>query len=128
MILNFKKDFKPLILDRVKKTTIRQGNRWKEGAKIHFYTGSRTKYAEQFAAGTVIQVVPVLIWPNAGLISYWKGDSFRIMTPLMLSGLVKIEGFKSEKDFFKFFSDNYGSKMRGQIIVWSIDANNFNHG
>jgi hypothetical protein len=121
MILNFKKEFKPLILDRVKKTTIRQGNRWKEGGKIHFYTGSRTKDAEQFAAGTVLQVVPVLIWPNARLISFWKGDGFYLMTPLMLSGLVKIEGFDSKEAFFEFFRNNYGAEMRGQLIVWEID-------
>lgn len=45
MILSFKEQFIPKILDGTKIHTIREDkkNRWEAGKKIHFATGVRTK-------------------------------------------------------------------------------------
>ncbi len=53
MILGFKNQFEPLILDGTKIHTIREDkhNRWRRGRDIHFATGIRTKNYNQFFSG-----------------------------------------------------------------------------
>jgi hypothetical protein len=55
MILSFKPKFIPLIQQGKKIHTIREGNRWHEGMKIHFWKGSpRNQSAQPFQFGTGI--------------------------------------------------------------------------
>lgn len=57
MILNFQEQFKQKIIEGTKIHTLRHGERWRADQKMHFYTGSRTKNAKQFAEGIVAYTI-----------------------------------------------------------------------
>lgn len=102
--------------------TIRRGNRWRKGMKIHMTIHNRTKKRFQFAPVlecTGVQNVEIDHWwydeektaanfPTVkinGKSLEWKD----------IENLALNDGFPSVEDFFKFFDSDF----KGQIIHWA---------
>lgn len=145
MILGFKPQFKPLILDGTKIHTIREdkNDRWKVGTKIQMASGVRTKNYEQFAEAVVTKILHIDIkWNlcNNGEKSPLKNDPSRFPTVTIANTLcdhyyfeqfselifcekylhqmalfAHNDGFNSVDDFFAWFNTDF----TGKIIFWS---------
>ena len=128
MILGFKTkfpwgeptNFPEKILTSKKLTTIRKGDRWKPGMKIHFATGVRTKEYNQFAEGICIDASDILIEPKIKQVTIgaltlegYIEHSFRGES---LESIAIDDGFDSVEDFWKFFDNDF----EGQIISWRL--------
>jgi hypothetical protein len=131
MILPFKHQFVPKILDGTKKHTIREDkhNRWKEGRLIDMATGVRTKnynkFTEQICTGT--QKIEI-IWREAkpdrlegrsamvfidgiNVTNHWFQDTDEMIVEV----LAKNDGFDNLTDFFAWFSEDF----TGKLIHWT---------
>lgn len=124
MILNFLKgfnvgnkrkntDFESKILRGIKLHTIRwdQHNRWKEGMKIHFSTGSRTSNYNCFKEGVCTGIQKIEIKDRK---VYVEGKELSIDK---LEWLSINDGFDNIEDFWAWF-DQY-SPFTGKIIHWT---------
>ena len=122
MILPFKPQFKPLILDGTKIHTIREDkhDRWKVGMKIHMATGVRTKNYKQFAEATVSEISTIEIkWYGSKEFSnravQVKVNETNITNTFdTLDLLVKNDGFSNRQDFFAWFNEDF----TGKLIYW----------
>jgi hypothetical protein len=116
MVLSFKQQFKPLILNESKIHTIREdkADRWKEGMKIHFATGARTKQYECFWTGIVRSIQNIHIRREGNYnISIWIDNKY--LSDAEIEELAKNDGFDSVDDFCRFFPDGF----LGKIIHWT---------
>lgn len=135
MILGFKPQFKPEILNDSKIHTIRPDptNRWKVGNKIHFATGVRTKNYDNFKMGECVRVTTICIEPKikrvrtSKVIEWTKkntGTKFYrgIATELdesQVEALAKNDGFENSDKMFEWFWDNYQDEtFVGKLIFW----------
>jgi len=142
MILGFKKQFKPLVLNGMKIHTIREDkpNRWKAGNKIHFATGVRTKYYNQFEEGVCVSVQSILLVNHGNHvycriqtgeneyihndcveydhIKWYSGHLKRQVGGGLLGDLCKNDGLIWE-DFKGWFIPKHGDKFEGKIIHWT---------
>jgi len=129
MILGFMKNFKSgkptnfpeKIKAKIKKTTIRKGNRWKVGDKIHFATGVRTKKYKQFAYVICTSVRRIAINPKEKSVSIEKviSSSKYIMKhyfAFQVEDIAKNDRFDSLDDFWLYFNEYF----EGQIITWEL--------
>ena len=119
-----KDGFKPKI------HTIRAGNRWKTGNKIHMAYGVRTKKYDQFNKGiteleTCISTQTIKLWITGSLGQY-KEDGKReeiIYLNAVVDGkiiqqpklLVHNDGFDSIYQFARWFNEPF----EGQLIHWT---------
>jgi len=129
MILSFKKQFKPKILDETKKHTIREDphNRWKAGRKIHMATGVRTKLYNCFMKDVCRLTQRINIkWErgfNEKRISkiYIDGKIFAEELTIGYLGEKELyrlainDGFDTIKEFFEWFDEDFN----GKIIHWT---------
>jgi len=95
--------------------TIRAGNRWRAGDKIHMAYGVRTKNYEQFNKGIpelafVKSVQKIEMWWDRSLYILIDGKYFEDMETLSIN-----DGFNDVMDFQKWFN----KKFTGQIIHWT---------
>ena len=148
MILGFKKQFVPLILDSSKIHTIRQDpkDRWKAGNKIHFATGTRTKAYSQFKEGVCHSVQPILLfnhgnhvycrigcgggitvhndcvehhYPDRNEHTLWYKDHLKRQVGGGLLGDICRNDGLSWEDFKAWFIPNENDKFTGKIIHWT---------
>ncbi len=120
MILNFKPQFKGLILNGTKIHSIRadQYYRWKPGMVIHFATGSRTKFYNQFWYGHCksVQTVRIIHW-NWGEFSVeidGRSLSFR-----EIDKFAQNDGFEYWAELREWFVPDAGTVFGGTIIHWT---------
>ena len=132
MILLFKKQFVPKILDGTKKHTIIEdkSNRWNTGRLIHFATGLRTKHYNQFANGYCKKVDKFeVIYTHVFYTNFIKSiiyinghKPFIILInnkPLEIDELkllAKNDGFDSIYDFLLWFNQDF----KGRLIHWDL--------
>ena len=145
MILSFKKQFVPSILNGDKIHTIREDkhSRWKKGNQIHFATGARTKRYNQFFGGECKSVQGIIL-VNHGNHVYCRiqtGENTYIHNDCcelehikwysqrlernksnqiygLLGDLCQNDGLGWD-DFKKWFVPNQGDKFVGKIIHWT---------
>jgi hypothetical protein len=110
--------FQEKIVEGKKIHTIREGDRWRAGMKIHFATGVRTKRYTQFNSGIVTSVQNIHIAPpfekdgyTTGLILI-DGNGLNEYTKSLLA---TNDGFDSINDFWLWFKEG----IHGQIIHWT---------
>ena len=111
MVLSFKPQFVEPILNGTKVHTIREDsfNRWKNGMKIHFATGVRTKEYKQFKSGFCMGIQSIEIdFPRV------RVDGMDLIFSKRLS-LAKDDGFNGLQDFFEWFNKPF----KGKIIHWT---------
>lgn len=97
-------------------------NRWKQGKKIHFYIGSRTKNAFQFAPVVEckgVQNIEIIHTDWQTKIGVFECFSVsvdeRILSFEEIDALAKNDGFKSIPDFLSWFNKDF----KGKIIHWT---------
>jgi hypothetical protein len=103
--------------------TIRKGNRWKAGMKIHFAINNRSKNYFQFAPVIEAKFVQkITINKFLDGINIYIDDDFYLsqLDKGMLEEFAKNDGFDTFKDFIDFFFPNDSSgEFEGQIIHWT---------
>jgi hypothetical protein len=110
MVLGFKKQFPEKIISGEKIHSIRKGNRWKAGNKIHFATGVRTKNYQQFHFGKCFTVQDIAIYFPSGNVLI-DGELF-----FDKETLAKNDGFESFDKMLDWFGKD---GIEGQIIHWT---------
>ena len=96
--------------------SIRKGNRWKAGDKIHMVYGSRTKQRRQFRLDTVVSVQDIIIdFDNGGI--WIDGVQEYDLEPLTNKRLAINDGFAHLVYFVRFFKK--AGRFEGQIIHWT---------
>lgn len=119
MILSFKKKWKPEIMSGRKIHTIRQDkpDRWKEGNIIHFATGVRTKYYDNFLTDRCrsVQTIEIKYGPSEYLNDVQIFVDGILMTTEQMQQIAYNDGFFCLADFQMWF--NYDFK--GKIIHWT---------
>ncbi|PPK99011.1 hypothetical protein [Parapedobacter indicus] len=102
--------------------TIRGGNRWKAGDKIHFVINSRSKNRFQFMpvlhvmSVQDIEIIHTGYTPNFPLVMVHNGKN--LMNPMGYDEMKQLalnDGFDSIGDFFAWFNGDF----TGQIIHWT---------
>lgn len=126
MLLGFKKQFAPKILDGSKKFTIRNPRKRepKIGDQLFMYTGLRTKYTEKITSEHTlkgIQLVDILVRRQTtvgGLpVKVNNAYYFRIkvdgrkLSDLELMRFFVSDGFKSRYDFADYWIEQLGEKI-----------------
>lgn len=143
MILGFKPQFVPKILDGTKLHTIRSGNRWKPGMSIQMATGVRTPQYNQFNADRpdlqVCKCVQDILFRfnhecdihiihdpdirNKGLYTFSIFiDGKQVINKFLLKIISKCDGFDTVYDFIEWFYDVRNQERNnyvGQIIHWT---------
>lgn len=125
MILAFKKQFVPKIIDRTKIHTIREDkkNRWKIGMKVHMSTGVRTSNYNCFAESEVYKIDTIrfkwFVISPFGIelgkgVNVYINDKDVTNRKDIIDRLVKNDGFASRKEFFEWFNTDFS----GKIIHW----------
>lgn len=117
MILSFKHQFVPKILDGTKIHTIREDphRRWRPGRKIHFATGVRTKNYHCFKNGTCIYVQPIQFDLDLIRVGHPNDDTLHPLSSETVDRLAKNDGFDSSIELFRWFAPHF----KGFLIHWT---------
>ena len=117
MVLGFKKQFVPKILDGAKIHTIREDKtrRWKKGMEIHFATGVRTKDYDQFKGGECTMVQEIKMNPSTGEVLVERHGQFFPLSDYYKAKLIEQDGFDSEDEFWEWFNEPF----EGVLIHWT---------
>lgn len=118
MILGFKPQFVEKILSGSKIHTIREGirSRWREGMKIHFATGVRTKNYKQFKEGICMGTRRIEIEPDSKTVFIIVNQTgVATFNNKGVETLAKNDGFDSVDDFWVWFNQPFS----GRIIYWT---------
>jgi len=126
MILGFKDRFVPAVADGTKPHTIRAGERWKLGMKIHFYQKVRQAGMAKIREDGEARVVQrVCLFdkgqhnPHVPNRQPWLFIDGRLLTPLESQILACNDGFDDFAGLLQFFRDNHGLPFTGQLIGWT---------
>jgi hypothetical protein len=93
--------------------TIRTGNRWRAGMKIHFLTGNRTPNRNQFKLSTVTSVQDFkILWHKDNYQLFVDGNEIDFTEEF---NLAENDGFDDFDDFLDYFNKDF----QGQIIHWT---------
>lgn len=118
MVLGFKKQFVDKIRSGTKIHTIREDtkNRWKQGNRIHFATGVRTKNYDCFMHDSCYSVQYIKIkWRGDDMtrVQIWINDKLLNLDEKIK--LAKNDGFSCLAEFLLWFRDDF----EGKIIHWT---------
>jgi hypothetical protein len=118
MLLGFKKQFAPKILDGSKKFTIRNPRKVepKIGDQLHMYTGLRTKSCEKISSEHTlkgIQLVDLMIQKQVNgtdylIVVFIDG---RPLDSIETQDFVRCDGFNDEEDFIHYWMDSVKEKI-----------------
>ena len=130
MVIGFKKQFVPKILDGSKIHTIREDatNRWWKGRLMDMATGVRTKQYNKFTEQFCISTQKFQIKWNIPFGEEYKGRLFKVFiddrcmnnnfylnNEPMLQVIARNDGFDSVSDFLDWFSEDF----TGKLIHWT---------
>lgn len=101
--------------------TVRKGNRWSVGKKIHFATGVRTSRYNQFAEGVCLGVQDVSINVGTRSIGIRDKDNFVVLGHEDdVLEFARNDGFDDTYQFWSWFKHEVGNDcFDGQIIHWT---------
>lgn len=123
MILGFKSRFKGKIINGQKIHTIRAdvNERWKAGNVIHFATGVRTKFYNQFWYGHCKSTQKVQMYRNYGSGSHVITISIdgRWLDDEEMREFIKNDGFDDLPEFVVWFLPEPKWIFGGKIIHWT---------
>lgn len=118
MLLGFKKQFAPKILDGSKKFTIRNRRKVepKIGDTLHMYTGLRTKQTERITSAhklTGIQLVDIEIKKvGGGIYSTKITVDGKILDVGLMDFFAKCDGFNDLESFRDYWINQLGEKTK----------------
>lgn len=129
MLLGFKPHFAELIKNGRKIHTIREGNRFKVGDKLHMYTGVRTKNCQKIdIEGWPLEVKWVmkveLKFTGDYFVLLQYSNHYQSLSTIEMDNLALNDGFENWFDMYKWFRANYPKEacFKGQIIGWTDAA------
>lgn len=112
--INFKPQWVPLILDGVKRQTIRKTARCKAGDELQLYTGQRTKACRLIGTAVCQHVESIVIANDYLSTGYYRipaGDAHAI---------AQVDGFETIDALREWFRKQYGAlPFEGVRIMWS---------
>ena len=117
MVLGFKQQFVPKILDGTKIHTIRRDKhrRWQKGVRIHFATGVRTKDYKQFKVGVCKFNQHIQIDRNSRAVFLGLNGGLHRLSSKGVDLLARNDGFDSTEAFWEWFSEDFA----GTIVHWT---------
>ncbi|XPS85589.1 hypothetical protein Dvar_36070 [Desulfosarcina variabilis str. Montpellier] len=117
-ILNYKKQFAPLVESGEKRQTIRAMRKrpFKAGDRLYHYTGLRTKACRKLLESTCLFADRIDILPHGTVfINNWLCEG-------PMKNLAVADGFRREghewEDMLAFFTQTHGLPFTGQLIRW----------
>jgi hypothetical protein len=110
--VNFKARFAMRVALGFKRTTIRQGGRFKVGDRFYGYFGMRTKRCVKLAEGRMIAADDIVIVRGAVAVAG------RMLTLGEAHALAVGDGFSCLVEFCAFFAKQYGLPFAGQLVQW----------
>jgi hypothetical protein len=124
--LNYKEQFAPKILDGSKIHTIRRMRKrpFKVGDRLYHFTGQRTKSCQRLRENICsyaydIKIEYTILGQFIGvMISLFNNDMQYILHTGFMKKIAINDGFKSYKEFERFFIDS-GLPLHGQLIGWT---------
>ncbi len=115
MVIGFKPQFVPKIMDGTKKHTIREDktNRWKVGMKMHMATGVSTKKYHEFNRESCKGIESIIIRRVGSIAGIFVAGE--LLSKNEAYYLALRDGFDSLEDFFKWFNKDF----EGKILHWT---------
>lgn len=117
MILGFKEQFIPKVIDGTKIHTLREGERWRQDMSIQFYGNVRTpemyKFREDGLCTGVQEVFMTLDW----VLEISIDD--RYLMPFEIDQFIKNDGFEERKEFQNFFFPEKVDFVKRQLVHWT---------
>ena len=117
-ILNYRKEFAPLVESGEKRLTIRAMRKrpFKSGDRLYHYTGLRTKACRKLLESTCLFADRIDIIPHGTVfINNWLCDG-------PMKNLAVADGFRRAghewEDMLAFFERTHGLPFTGQLIRW----------
>jgi len=117
-ILNYKKQFAPLVESGEKRQTIRAMRKrpFKAGDRLYHYTGLRTKACRKLLESTCLFADRIDILPHGTVfINNWLCEG-------PMKNLAVADGFRRKghewQDMLAFFTQTHGLPFTGQLIRW----------
>jgi len=115
-VLNFKKQFAPMVESGKKRQTIRayrkDGGNPKKGDKLYLYTGLRTKGCRKLKEVVCKATLGVIIDEETMYL-----ESFSLSKSAKKTVAI-LDGFKNYDEFQSFFEKIYGLPFYGLLITW----------
>lgn len=117
MVLGFKPQFVPKIIDGTKIHTIRRDEhrRWQKGVRIHFATGVRTKNYKQFKVGECKFNQHIQIDASCRAVFLGLNGGLHRLSDKGIDLLAKNDGFDSAEEFWEWFNEDF----IGTIVHWT---------
>lgn len=114
MILGFKPQLVPTIVDGTKLHTIRSGQRWRPGMTIHFYEKVRQPGMRKIREDAICTAVQQVRLDRLLYI-----DNRRVKTAAELTLFAQREGFESWEAFCELFTSLHPLPFEGQLVHWT---------
>lgn len=110
-LLNYKKQFAPLVESGKKRQTIRAMRKrpFKVGDRLYHYTGLRTKQCRKLLESVCKEVNEITIYEN------WIDIPGKVVFPVPFA---RADGFRCWEDMLDFFKTVHGLPFRGQVVKW----------
>ena len=117
MVLGFKEQFVPKILDGSKIHTIRRDEhrRWQKKVRIHFATGVRTKNYKQFKIGVCKFNQAIHTNAKEHTADLGLDGGMHKLSDKGIDLLAKNDGFDSTEAFWEWFNEDF----HGVIVHWT---------
>ena len=111
---NFRREFKPKILNGTKLSTIRSTQRCNVGDIMQLYVGQRTAECEKLMDARCVGVCSIVInhtnfWATSGIFGNVRPSD---------RPLHEQEGFQNVKEMVDFFREQYGLPYTGYLHAW----------
>lgn len=123
ILLNFQKEFVPLVEAGLKPHTIRarrvDGRDPLPGDTLHLYTGLRTKACRLLRREPCQYTAEVTIQPSAGDVHHVLLGG-RPLDQDEVETLARVDGFASGTEFVHYFQEQYGLPFTGLLIGWDM--------
>jgi len=116
-ILNFQKQFVPLIESGEKRQTIRKARKHpiKVGETLYLYAGLRTKYVRKIGEYKCKFIDKIKIEVLGGI---WINGRRTIYYLDYLDSFAKSDGFKNWREMIQWFEKYHGLSFEGILIKW----------
>jgi hypothetical protein len=117
MILGFKEEFVPKVIDGSKIHTLRDGERWSEGMEINFYAKARTKDMYKFKKDGVVKSTQEVFMTLRWALEISIDDKY--LLPHEIDLFIKNDGFENRNTFQNFFFAEKVDFVKKQLVHWT---------
>lgn len=117
-LLNYQKQFAPLVESGEKQQTIRAWRKrlFKTGDRLYHYTGLRTKHCKKLAENVCKLAVGITITKESVEIHYYRHNDTRVNEDLDKFAIA--DGFQDWREMKAWFRKTHGLPFSGQLIMW----------